>query len=429
MLPHSAQTLADYAPLGDAPQPPSWLARNRRKVIYILVYYVLAVTVAMFNKHVIGGGTMSFPLMLSACSAVIQTALAAGSLAVLGVLGKTITGKLTLAQYCGAVVPCALASGLDIGISNSSLQFVSLSFYTMVKSSAPVFVLASALVLGLERPSAWLFVVMAVIAVGTLMTVWSPDGVNGFDVHGFLMVLSAAMLSGVRWSLTQLIIEEHGDSDSITRSSRKLTSAGPLATILYLAPIAGALMFVMSAVVEGVGRFAVFFSLHKLYTVAVFLLSGVLTFFLILTEYKVVQETSVLTFAITGILKEIILIALSMAVFGDRLIAINYVGIVVSIGGIAAYNWLRMRLSHSRHHQHSKLKPIVVEPLQSFVTDSSGDNMVLPTDTADALLDTLVRDDHHGHLNHMTTAEKVKTRLSSYLSPFAPQPSVEALGT
>ena len=67
--------------------------------------------------------------------------------------------------------------------------------------------------------------------------------------------------------------------------------------------------------------------------------------------------------------------------------------------------------------------------ITGIVTDSSGDNLVLPTAATDALLDTLVRDDHHGHLQNMSTAEKVKTRLSTYLSPFAPHPSVEALGT
>lgn len=408
--------------------------KNKRKVWFIMAYYGLAVTVAMFNKHIIGGGGhFGFPLMLSACSAFLQTGLAAGSLAVIGVLRKTVFGKLTALQYVSAIVPCAIASGLDIGISNTSLQFVSLSFYTMVKSSAPVFVLASALVLGLERPTVPLFLVMAVIASGTLMTVWSRDGSRGFDIHGFLMVLSAAMLSGVRWSLTQLIIEEHtADGNTAITNGKKLTSAGPLATILYLAPIAGLLMFGLSLVVEGGRHFMQYYYAHKVYTLSVFATSGLLTFLLILTEYKVVQETSVLTFAITGILKEIILIALSMAVFGDRLIAINYVGIVISIGGIAAYNFMRMKQRRNKTGR-SLLKPVVVEPLQSFLTTAhsvSDDNLILSSDEKERILECMLEDQHVD--DTMSTAEKVKTRLSLYLSPFAPQPSadnVESLAT
>jgi solute carrier family 35 protein C2 len=387
-------------------------SRNKKRLVYIILYYILAVTVAVFNKFVIGGGSMNFPLMLSACSAFIQAAMAAVSLAILGILRQTITQKLTFNQYVTAVMPCAIASGLDIGISNSSLRFVSLSFYTMVKSSAPIFVLASALLLGLEKPSFGLFMIMGVIAGGTLMTVWTDSGVKGFDVSGFLMVLSAAMLSGVRWSLTQLIIEEHSNEAG---SARKLTSAGPLATILYLAPIAGVLMFAMSLVVEGVGQFARYTARNIPYVSVIFATSGVLTFALILTEYKVVQETSVLTFAITGILKEIILIALSMLVFGDRLIPINYVGIVISIGGIAAYNWLRLS------HRAKRGKPVSVDPLQSLVSQDSSDQLeVLTEESRSILMDRLVHDQTTIECQTMTTVDKVKTRLSHYLSPFAP---------
>lgn len=378
------------------------MQRNKKKVSYILLYYILAITVALFNKHVIGGA-LPFPLMLSAVSALIQSVMAAISLSVLGVLKETVM-VLSRWGFIAAVVPCAIASGLDIGISNTSLRYVSLSFYTMVKSSAPVFVLAVAVILGLERLTMGMIMVMFAISSGTLMTVWSRQGLQGFDIAGFLMVLSAAMLSGVRWSLTQLIIDEHDDEPRVN----KLASAGPLATILYLAPIAGTVMFLMAVGWEGVKPFWRYCTDNTVYTVVVFAMSGVLTFFLILTEYKVVQETSVLTFAITGILKEILLIGLSMIIFGDQLIAINYVGIVISIGGIAAYNWLRMQL-----HESKRLKPIVVEPLQSFMTDDS-----VSSEVKEFLIDTLVHDDQA--MQHLTVAEKVKTRLSSYLAPFAP---------
>ena len=56
-----------------------------------------------------------------------------------------------------AVVPNGLATGLDIGLSNYSLSLITLSFYTMCKSTTPIFLLGFCFLWGLERCStSWL---------------------------------------------------------------------------------------------------------------------------------------------------------------------------------------------------------------------------------------------------------------------------------
>lgn len=50
-----------------------------------------------------------------------------------------------------AVVPNGTATGLDIGLSNFSLSLITLSFYTMCKSTTPVFLLFFCFAWGLER--------------------------------------------------------------------------------------------------------------------------------------------------------------------------------------------------------------------------------------------------------------------------------------
>ena len=51
----------------------------------------------------------------------------------------------------GAVLPNGVSTGLDIGFSNLSYQTITLSFYTMCKSTTPMFLLLFAFLLGLER--------------------------------------------------------------------------------------------------------------------------------------------------------------------------------------------------------------------------------------------------------------------------------------
>ena len=56
-----------------------------------------------------------------------------------------------LSLLWSAVVPNGTATGLDIGLSNFSLSLITLSFYTMCKSTTPVFLLFFCFAWGLER--------------------------------------------------------------------------------------------------------------------------------------------------------------------------------------------------------------------------------------------------------------------------------------
>ena len=58
---------------------------------------------------------------------------------------------LSWREYFTKVVPNGVCTGLDIGLSNFSLSLISLSFYTMCKSTTPLFLLAFAFAWGLEK--------------------------------------------------------------------------------------------------------------------------------------------------------------------------------------------------------------------------------------------------------------------------------------
>lgn len=102
------------------------------------------------------------------------------------------------------MLPNGIATGLDIGFSNLSLVFITLSFYTMCKSSAPLFLLLCAFLWRIETPTWSLAGIVAVISGGLLMLV---AGEVEFDLLGFLVVMTAAAMSGVRWTITQILLQ------------------------------------------------------------------------------------------------------------------------------------------------------------------------------------------------------------------------------
>uniref|UniRef100_A0A0A9BSA9 Sugar phosphate transporter domain-containing protein n=1 Tax=Arundo donax TaxID=35708 RepID=A0A0A9BSA9_ARUDO len=107
-------------------------------------------------------------------------------------------------DYFMRVVPTALGTALDINLSNASLVFISVTFATMCKSASPIFLLLFAFAFRLESPSIKLLGIIVVISIGVLLTVSKE---TDFDFWGFIFVTLAAVMSGFRWSMTQILLQ------------------------------------------------------------------------------------------------------------------------------------------------------------------------------------------------------------------------------
>ena len=69
------------------------------------------------------------------------------------------------------------------------------------------------------RPSASLGSVIAVICVGLILLVY---GEAEFNLAGFIIVMTASALSGLRWTITQVLLQgssAHGVGDALTAHS------------------------------------------------------------------------------------------------------------------------------------------------------------------------------------------------------------------
>jgi solute carrier family 35, member C2 len=106
----------------------------------------------------------------------------------------------------------------------------------MVKSSSLVFVLGFAFLFKLEVFSYRLVGVILLIVFGVLLMVATE---THFVLGGFVLVLSASMLGGLRWALTQRLLK-----------SKDMGLNHPVATVFWLTPIMGTLLLVISAAVE-----------------------------------------------------------------------------------------------------------------------------------------------------------------------------------
>ena len=76
--------------------------------------------------------------------------------------------------------------------------------------------------------------------------------------------------------------------------------------------------------------------------IGILLFPGVLAFMMTSSEFALLKRTSVVTLSICGIFKEVVTISAAGIVFHDPLTPINVSGLLVTIGSIAAYNYVKI---------------------------------------------------------------------------------------
>ena len=203
----------------------------------------------------------------------------------------------------------------------------------MCKSSSLAFVLLFAFLFRLETPSWRLVAIIATMTAGVVMMVF---GEIKFSALGFILVISAACFSGFRWALTQILL------------LRNPATSNPFSSIFYLAPIMFSSLFIIAIPVEtfpalfdGIG--VLIEQKGPVLGAGLLLFPGVMAFCMTASEFALLQRTSVVTLSIAGIFKEVVTISAAGLLFHDKLTIINFAGLFVTIGAIAAYNWVKIR--------------------------------------------------------------------------------------
>ncbi|KAJ8478905.1 hypothetical protein OPV22_022632 [Ensete ventricosum] len=334
-----------------------------KTLFYILVWYTFSTCLTLYNKTLLGHklGKFPAPLLMNAFHFTLQAVLSK----IVGCIqsrradvGVTMTWK----DYFIRVVPTALGTALDINLSNASLVFISVTFATMCKSASPVFLLLFAFAFRLETPSYKLLGIISIISFGVLLTVAKE---TQFDFWGFVFVMFAAVMSGFRWSMTQILLqkEAYGLKNPITLMS-------------YVTPTMAVSTLVLSLLMDpwhDLDTNAYFDSpWHVMLSCLLMFTGGALAFFMVLTEYILVSATSAVTVSIAGVVKEAVTIMVAVFYFHDQFTLLKGIGLLIIITGVSLFNCYKYeKLKKDRPRENEETIPL--SPLQSdvqFETDN-----------------------------------------------------------
>eukprot|EP00586_Coscinodiscus_wailesii_P003583 CAMPEP_0172490508 /NCGR_PEP_ID=MMETSP1066-20121228/20952_1 /TAXON_ID=671091 /ORGANISM="Coscinodiscus wailesii, Strain CCMP2513" /LENGTH=267 /DNA_ID=CAMNT_0013259003 /DNA_START=472 /DNA_END=1275 /DNA_ORIENTATION=- len=202
----------------------------------------------------------------------------------------------------------------------------------MVKASAPLFVLISAYIFGIEKITWSLVGIVLVIIVGELLTV---AGELEFDMVGFLLCLGATIMSGLRWTTVQFTLQN---------LDPKIETA--LEAMRLLSPFMSISMFLLSMVIErpwvslfggdeGKNYLEDADTIWK--TIGISIIGGVLAVSMVMCEFWLIVRTNAIIMMIAGVSKELINIFIGVSLFNDSLTWMDILGCTIVFSGVILY--------------------------------------------------------------------------------------------
>jgi len=256
--------------------------------------------------------------------------------------------KLTWPILWRKIAPTGIAASLDISLSNWSLQYITISLYIMCKSTVIIYILIFGIIFGLERFRCSLVGVVILIACGLFLFTYHY---TEFNALGFFLVMLASFLSGLRWTITQLITQKH-----------ELGLSNPVDAMYYIQPWMLAVIIPLACIREGKQLLMQLYLLNKIsfphigYYFGIFGSSALLAFSLEFSEFLLVSNTSSLTLSVSGIFKEVVMLYLAVEYTDNELNAINMFGLVICLTGIVFHCILRF-------YSFQKEKPLNIDPV------------------------------------------------------------------
>ncbi|KAK6346950.1 hypothetical protein TWF696_007046 [Orbilia brochopaga] len=306
-------------PVSNIPTPPK---PSIHPAFYVIVWIALSGSVILFNKKILDkekGLDFPFPIFLTTWHLVFATiatqVLAKTSKLLDGLKTVNMTGRV----YLRAVVPIGFFFSLSLICSNKAYLFLSVSFIQMLKATTPVAVLLAGWALGKDRPTARTFGNVSIIVLGVIIASY---GEIKFVMIGFIF-----QALGVGFEATRLAMVEK----LLSSAEYKMD---PLVSLYYFAPVCAGMNFVIFLFLE-----ASTITFDDILRVGPFLLvlNALVAFALNVSVVFLIGKTSSLVLTLCGVLKDILLVVISVAWIHDPVKPLQVFGYSIALAGLIYY--------------------------------------------------------------------------------------------
>ena len=301
-----------------------------QSLLYITMWICTSAGVILFNKYILARTGFKYPITLTACHM--------GFGSILGFLLCRVfkvfpTLGMSAHDYLKFVVPIGVLFAVVLSLSNSAYLYLSVSFIQMLKASMPVVVYFTGVALKKNKLEVPNIINLLVISGGVAL---ASGGELKFVLLGFVFQMSSIVLEGIRLLLVQILLQDRG------------WKMGPFQTVYYVAPSCFMALLPVACILELDQIFAQYQHYQHTSTSTIhvkwweLLLNALLAFALNCCSFLLIGKTSALTMNVAGVVKDWILIGLSVLIFHSLVSKLNLIGYSIAFIGVAIWNYRKI---------------------------------------------------------------------------------------
>ncbi|KAI0506629.1 triose-phosphate transporter [Xylaria bambusicola] len=287
--------------------------------LYVITWISLSSSVILFNKWILHSLNFRYPVVLTTYHlsfATVATQLLARYTSLLdGRKSVKMTGRV----YLRAIFPIGVFFSLSLICGNLTYLYLSVSFIQMIKATTPVAVLLSSWAMGIAPVNLKQLLNVSAIVIGVII---ASFGEIKFVWIGFLYQVGGVVFEAIRLNLVQALL------------SSAEYKMDPLVSLYYFAPICAAMNGVVALIWE-----VPHVTLDEVYNVGlvIFFLNGLCAFLLNVSVVFLIGKTSAVVMTLCGVLKDILLVLASMAIWADPVSGLQAFGYSIALGGMIYY--------------------------------------------------------------------------------------------
>jgi len=218
--------------------------------------------------------------------------------------GTDLVKEMSWFDFCWISLPCGLVTAGDVGLSNLAMVHASLGLYTMIKASAPLFVVFFAFILGVEKFRFSIIFIVLIISIGEFLTVegekyqYNEGEKYQYNMTALFLCLFASMMSGLRWTVIQF---------TLTNMSKPFKTTFVMMRVIN--PSMFISMLIFSLAIERPWEKLTNLGVSFIYVSLAYGLAGAsLAVSMILCEFYLIRKSNAIILMLGGVLKEIITI-------------------------------------------------------------------------------------------------------------------------
>jgi drug/metabolite transporter (DMT)-like permease len=306
----------------DAAQEASF-AYHAKMVTYLLAWSLVSGLIIILNNWVMHYDGFPFPIALSATGPLFSWVVSA----VLVASGHTrLERHMTFKTWMKQVFPIGFFTAVTYATGNELYLYMSVSFIQMMKSMSPIVVLFLLVAFKLDVLTTPKLVGVATMSAGMLVACHAEPS---FSVFGLALMVVGEASEAMRMVFFQQLLG--------------VAQFGLIEGLFYTCPANFFFLCVGVAVFEE-GEIKKPENYERvLRNPGPYLCISALGFLVILTTLGVIQTCGSLTFKAAGQVRNIGIIIVSMAVFGDRVTVTQAVGYAINVVGFCVYQVVKTR--------------------------------------------------------------------------------------